>query len=147
MDIQYTLREIEREILLTKFKDMRVCFALSYATLGGAFLRNEAYLPDKLDRQLDEQVARYLNDPRGMIIVPGEQAVYLGDIFNWYREEFTRQFSQEKKFRQYPQPLQSYLVFISDHVSEKDSTYLQSNEFTVKFQRYDWQLNEQANGK
>jgi len=143
MGIEYTLREIEREILLGQFKDPRICFALSYATMGGALLRNEPYYPDRLDEQLDDQIRKFLADPRGMRIDHHAKTIRLADIFNWYRNDFVARYGSVRKFRNRPAPIQAYLVLVARYIEPDNLRYLESSDYDVKFIRYDWRLNEQ----
>jgi len=143
MGIEYTLNEIEREILLNRFEDPRICFTLSYASMGGAYLRNEPYYPEKLDEQFDEQIKKFLSDNRGLTISKSDRIIYLSDIFNWYEEDFIEAYGKIKKFRQKDDDIRSYLNFIIDYLTEDDVKFLESKDYTVKFVRYDWHLNEQ----
>ena len=145
MGIEYTLREIEREILMAKFKDPRICFALSYATLGGALLRNEPYYPEKLDKQLDDQVKKFLATPQGLRIDHKGKTFQLGVIFDWYKSDFIEKYGDIKKFRDRPAPIQAYLNCISKYISSDNLKYVESNDYEVKFIKYDWRLNEQMN--
>ncbi len=143
MGIEYTLREIEREILLQRFEDPRICLALSYASMGGAMLRNEPYYPDRLDEQLDDQCRRFLADRRGFQIDHNARTVYLSDVFNWYKQDFIGKYGDVRRFRDKPQPVQAYLNFAIQYISEADVRYLESQDYTVEFRKYDWRLNEQ----
>ncbi len=145
MGIEYTLREIEREILMARYADPRICFTFSYATLGGALLRNEPYYPDKLDEQLDDQVKKFLADPRGLRIDHKEKTIRLADIFNWYKSDFIEKYGDIKKFRDRPEHIQAYLNCIVPYISSDDLKYVESQDYEVKFLKYDWRLNEQAN--
>lgn len=145
MGIEYTLREIEREILLGRFGDPRVCLALSYASMGGAILRNEPYYPDKLDEQLDDQARKFMADPRGFEINTAGRMVYLADIFNWYKQDFINKYGDIRKFRDRPRHIQAYLNFIVQYIDADDARYLATQEYTVEFRKYDWRLNEQPN--
>ncbi len=145
MGIEYTLREIEREILMAQFKDPRICFTFTYATLGGALLRSEPYYPDKLDEQLDDQVAKFLATPQGLRIDHQEEIVRLGDIFNWYKRDFIEEYGDIKKFRDRPAHIQAYLNCISKYISADNLKYVESKGYEVRFIKYDWRLNEQPN--
>jgi len=147
MGLQYTLREIESEILLQKFEDPRVCFALSYASMGGAFLANKAYQPDKLDKQLDEQIKKFLASPRGMRIDHKKKIIYLSDIFNWSwnKPHFIKKFGSIKRFRERKPHIRAYFNFIIDYIPQENIKYLQSLDYTVNSLKYDWNLNEQSN--
>jgi len=86
--LEYNLEEIERELLLERFKDPRICFALSNAARGGAFLRKEAYRGQTLSGQLDEQVRKYLSSPRGLKWDNENKTLYISNLFNMYRDIF-----------------------------------------------------------
>ena len=145
MGIEYTLREIEREILMARFGDPRICFTFSYATLGGALLRNEPYYPNKLDEQLDDQVKKFLATPQGLGIDHQEKTFRLADIFNWYKRDFIEKYGDIKKFRDRPAHIQAYLNCIVPYISPDDLKYVESQGYEVKFLKYDWRLNEQTN--
>lgn len=142
MGLEYTLREIERDILLKRFEDPRICFALSYASMGGAFLRREPYYPHRLDSQLDEQAQRFLQSPRGVVLDRANGILYLSDIFVWYRDILIAKYGQIKKFRDRPDDIRSYLNCILLYLKPEDARFLETISPAVKFIRYDWQLNE-----
>ena len=141
--MEYTLREIEKEILMARFDNPKICFALSYASMGGAYLRNEPYYPDKLDRQLDEQVEKFLSSPRGLKIDRAGKIIFLSDIFNWYKKVFVANYGSIKKFRNREPHIQAYLNFIVDYVSPEKAGFFGLDNYKVEFQLYDWHLNEQ----
>lgn len=142
MGLEYTLREIERDILIKRFEDPRVCFAISYASMGGAFLRNEPYYPHRIDRQLDEQAQRFIQSPRGVQIDRDPATIQLADIFIWYRELMIAKYGPIKKFRDRPDDIRSYLNCILPYLNPDDARFIETSNPAVKFMKYDWQLNE-----
>jgi hypothetical protein len=142
MGLEYTLREIEREILIKRFEDPRICFALSYASMGGAFLRNEPYYPHRIDRQLDEQAQRFVQSPRGVLIERDPATIQLADIFIWYRDLMIAKYGPVKKFRDRPDDIRSYLNCILPYLKPEDAKFIETGNPAVKFMKYDWQLNE-----
>jgi len=143
MGMEYTLKEIEREILMKRFQDPRICFTLSYASMGGAFLRNEPYYPDKLEKQLEDQAEKFLSSTRGFRIDKTKKIIFLADIFNWYQSVFINKYGSVKKFRDRKPRIQSYLNFIVNYVSPGNVSYFESDDYKVEFLLYDWHLNEQ----
>ena len=151
--MEYTLREIKDEILMARFKDPRVCFALSFASVGSAFLRNEPFYPDRLDEQLDEQVKKYLASPRGLKIDKTKSKVYLSDIFNWNKKDFVAKYGNIKKFRELKPEMRAYLNFITTddllstgryiYISEETAKYLKSSNYQIAHEPFSWHLNEQ----
>jgi hypothetical protein len=83
---QYSLNQIEREILRTRFQDPRVHCALVAAAQASPPLLNEAYDGSRLDQQLDGQVTRFLNDPKFNLLT--QNHVRLSSLFDWYSAEF-----------------------------------------------------------
>ena len=153
MGLQYTLREIKDGILMARFNDPRVCFALSFASVGSAFLRNEPYDPNRLDKQLDEQVKKYLATPKGLRIDKTRNIVYLSDIFNWNRKDFVAKYGHIKKFRDKKPEMQAYLNFITAddilgngrhlYISEETAKYLKNGDYQLAHEPFKWHLNEQ----
>ncbi|MDN5204823.1 DUF547 domain-containing protein [Fulvivirgaceae bacterium BMA10] len=113
-----TLNQIENEIIRPRFKEPRIHFALNCAALSCPKLLNEAYVPEKLDRQLNAQSAYFINNPNKNTINADQIAI--SKIFEWYGSDFSdiiaffNQFSKTK---------------IDDNAK-------------VSFLEYDWQLNE-----
>ena len=143
--LEYTLEEIEQEFLLARHNDPRILFTLSYASLGGAMLRNEPYVSDKLNEQLDEQVRRYLMSPRGLQIDKEKGIVHLSNLFTMLRhKEFflSSEYASIKKFRDRKPEEQAWLNFSRNYLPEEDIRYLETATFDIKFMKYDWLLNE-----
>lgn len=158
---EYTLREIEydlllggfedetedeMDILIDRFDDLRVIFALTYASESSAFLRSEAYRPEKLDVQLDDQVRRFLSSDRGMKIDKQENKVYLSGIFNWYKKYFLlSDYSKIRKFREHSDHTRAYLNFVVEFASPEDADYLNNAVFDAKKSLpYYWALNDSS---
>jgi hypothetical protein len=142
MGLEYTLHEIEFDILIKRFEDPRICFALSYASLGGATLRNEPYYPHRLDRQLDEQARRFLQSPRGVQIDTGAATVHVSTIFVLYKDLMIAKFGSVKKLRERPDDIRSYLNCILPYLKPEDVQFIETANPAVKLMQYDWQLNE-----
>ncbi len=83
-----SLDHIERSVLRKQFNEPRIHFALVPAATSGPRLRNEAYQPDKLSTQLDEQGSDFLNNPAKNAISP--QRASLSKIFDWYKSDWQK---------------------------------------------------------
>ena len=55
--------EIEHQILRKKFHDPRIHFTIVCASTSCPRLRREAYVPERLEQQLDEAARGFINDP------------------------------------------------------------------------------------
>ncbi|KKK74663.1 hypothetical protein LCGC14_2881530 [marine sediment metagenome] len=138
---------------MARFNDPRVCFALSFASVGSAFLRNEPYYPNKLDKQLDDQVKKYLASPKGLKIDKTKKTVHLSNIFNWNRKDFIAKYGDIKKFRNLKPDMQAYLNFVTTddllgdgrylYISEETAKYLKNGDYQIALEPYKWHLNEQ----
>ncbi|MEX2473306.1 MAG: DUF547 domain-containing protein [Gemmatimonadota bacterium] len=127
---EYTLDEIEHDVIRPRFEEPRIHFALVCAAVGCPQLRNEAYTAERLDEQLDEQARDFLLDHPDKNRVDVEaRTVYLSPIFDWYREDFPE--GREELGR--------YLASYLPEGAARDM--LESGDFDVEFTHYDWSLN------
>jgi hypothetical protein len=84
----YNLSQIEHEILRKQFNEPRIHFAIVCASISCPKLRNEAYVPEKLNAQLNDQAKNFINDPSKNIITAN--SLKLSQIFNWFKSDFTK---------------------------------------------------------
>jgi hypothetical protein len=139
---EMTLDEIEQAALLTRFNEPRVHFALVGAAVSGPPLREEAYRGERLHEQLDEQGRRFLNDPRHNRFEIERRRVHLSKIFDWHGEDFER-FANESGYER-DSKINGVLNFVSRYLRDRATAFLQSGEYSVQFESYDWTLNDQA---
>lgn len=141
---EYNLKEIQQDFLLKRYKDPRICFALSNASVGGATLRSEPYRAGRIDEQLDDQVAKYLATPKGIRWDKEEDILYLSNLFQSNANVFLEsdKWASIKKFRKRKDKERIWLNFILPYLSEEDVRYLETAEFKIKFIDFDWHLNE-----
>lgn len=138
---QVTLDHIEHKILRKKFHEPRIHTALVCAAMGCPPLRNEPYLPAKLDEQLSDQSRRFLRPPEKFRLV--DNALYLSPIFKWFGKDFVANYGSDKAFKGYDQPGAAVLSFIAGYVDADVADRLKQLPLEVKYSDYDWLLNEQ----
>jgi hypothetical protein len=146
MGIQYTLEEIERDILLGRFEEPRACFALSYGTMGSAALRTEPYVGKVLEKQLEEQAKNYFARPDAFRIDEANRVVYFSPIFkmySWHEEALLKRYGTNQLFRQHQPVDRAALNFVKDYISQANAEFLKKKEYSVEYIKYNWQLNEQ----
>lgn len=120
---QVTLNEIENNLLRGKFpEEARFHFVLVCAGLGCPPLIAEAYMPQKLDSQMQRQTLLALNDSE--FIKVEDDRVLLSQIFDWYREDFT-------------QAGKTAVHFINQFREEKIDP-----DKKIEYYPYDWRLND-----
>ncbi|MFB6307112.1 MAG: DUF547 domain-containing protein, partial [Flavobacteriales bacterium] len=83
---KFALNKIENEIIRPKFQDPRTHFALNCGAVSCPKLRNEAYMPNKLDEQLNDQTKHFLRKSNKNNI--SKNKLSLSKIFEWYKEDF-----------------------------------------------------------
>ncbi len=117
-----TLNDLENKILRKKFpNEARFHFALVCAGLGCPPIISEAYKPAVLGKQLQRQTIKALNNPN-FIKVKGKK-VQLSQIFEWYKEDFTRSGSE--------------IDYVNAFRKEKIPEGAKISYYT-----YDWRLNQ-----
>ena len=117
-----TLNDIENKVLRKNFpKESRFHFVLVCGGLGCPPIINEAYMPVKLDEQLEKQTKLALNDPK--FIQVNKNKVKISQIFEWYKGDF----EHEGK--------------VTDYINKYKSEKL-PEKAKVSYYPYDWTLNE-----
>ncbi len=117
--VDFDLDTIEHEILRKKFNEPRIHFAIVCASMSCPALLNRAFVPQKVDGQLDQQARAFIHDPSKNQI--SEETMALSQIFDWFKMDFTK----EGSLRQYIQQ------YTSVNLPEGD----------IDFIAYDWSLN------
>ena len=146
MGRKMSLNEVEhatiRETLRARQVEPRIHMALVCAAMGCPPLRNEPYVADRLDKQLDDQTRRFLARPeRFKIDIPAGK-VYLSAIFSWFGDDFVTQYRPAQGFGDRGQAVRASLHFVSKYLPEERAAYLRDRPYKVEFLRYDWTLNE-----
>jgi len=124
---QTTLNDLEKDKLLKVYKDPRFHFVLVCGALGCPPITNFAYVPNKLDEQLEVQTRKALND-NTFIQTTGSEEVKLSQIFEWYPGDF----GGNKK---------TAIEFINGYRDTKIPAKVK-----VGFYPYDWTLNDSKGG-
>jgi hypothetical protein len=144
MDEEFTLQEIERRFFQREFNEPRAFLAITYASMSGPRLRNEPYHGYKLEEQLNDQVRQFLSSVNGFRIDRDEQTVYLSAIFEptWHGDEFVKKFGIDRKFKEQVPQIRAVLNFVSRYIPEQDVSFLELENYTIKYIKYDWTLND-----
>jgi len=84
-----TLNDIENKLLRGNFpEEPRFHFVLVCAGLGCPPIINKAYIPSTLEKQLEMQTKKALNNPD--FIQVNKNKVKISQIFEWYKGDFTK---------------------------------------------------------
>lgn len=146
MGIQYTLEEIERDILLGRFEELRACFAITYGTMSSAALRAEPYVGKVLEKQLEGQVKNYLARQDAFKIDEAGMVVYLSPIFkmySWHEQALLKYYGTNQLFREHKPAVRAALNFVKDYISPANADFLKRKKYSIEYIKYNWHLNEQ----
>ena len=119
----FSLDRIEHKIIRKQFDEPRIHFAVTCAPMSCSVLRAEAFEPERLDEQLDEQARLFINDSFRNNLNASPPCV--SKIFSWFTGDFTED--------------QTLVEFINRFAENK----LVSN-IRLRYLDYDWWLNEQG---
>jgi hypothetical protein len=117
----YSLNDIENTIVRPQFKEPRIHAALNCAAVSCPKLLNGAFLPSKLNAQLDKQTRAWINDAAKNKLKGSKAQV--SQIFDWYKVDFKN----------------GVPAFINKYIST--GVALETNA-KITYLEYDWALNE-----
>lgn len=134
-----TLDNIEHDTIRAKgvHDDPRIHFAVNCASIGCPMLREEAFVADSIDAQLDEQVTRFLSDKSRNRYSATSNALEVSEIFKWYAVDFT---SGLKGIKSREQFFGKYANLLTDNAEHQK--IVRDGKAEIKHLDYNWGLNE-----
>lgn len=122
---QLTLSDLENEVIMSEFPDSRLHFALVCAAKGCPPLKSDAYLPEKLENQLEASTEFAVNNKEFVSTTSFPALAKLSKIFEWYADDFKSEGG-------------SVLGFINEYREEQIP-----KTHKMVYLDYDWSLNAQ----
>lgn len=126
------------------YDEPRVHFAVNCASIGCPMLREEAYVAERLDAQLEEQAVRFLSDRSRNRLNAQTGALEVAKIFDWFKEDWT---SGYRGFEGGQPPIQSreqyfgrYAQLLADGPAQRK--LIEDGKAPIGFLEYDWALND-----
>lgn len=147
MGEKMTLEHIEHKMLRARFNEPKIHMALVCAALSCPALRNEPYVGERLDEQLDDQTRRFLAHRQKFSIDRSKDLVYLSPIFKWFAKDFVRTYAPVGKIGRHNREVSSVLNFVAGYLDETNQRRIRTGDFRVKYLDYDWSLNERKVAK
>ena len=134
---QMSLDDIEHARLRERgrYDDPRVHFAVNCASIGCPMLREEAFVADRLEAQLEEQTQRFMADRSRNRLAGGK--LELSKIFDWYGDDFKL---GHKGIASLPAFAARYAKQLTD--APADQERIRSLKLDIAFLDYDWKLND-----
>ena len=143
-----TLDDIEKTVL-PQFKDPRLFLALGRGAISSGRLRSEAYLADRLERQLAAVASEFVNHAPLFKIdrLTGEVAVT--PIISWREAEFVAAYDKGETgpFAKRSPIERAVINFVMPHLLPLERELVEKNEFKMVFQQFDWRLNDLSGGR
>ena len=119
------------------FDDPRIHVVLVCASVGCPMLRNEAYVAERLEAQLDDALRRFLSDRTRNRFDAASGTLAVSKIFDWYRKDFERGHkgydSLQTLFGRHAEQLAT---------TPKAQAELRAGNYRLEFLDYDWALND-----
>ena len=117
----FSLDRIEHKILRKDFEEPRIHFAINCASFSCPPLRNEAFVAEKVNEQLEEQAHLFINDAKRNKL--SKDRIEISQIFSWFKGDFTQG--------------QSLIEFLNRYSEVNINA-----KADVNHMEYDWALNE-----
>lgn len=140
----FSLDRIEHETLRQPgaYDEPRVHFAVNCASIGCPMLREEAYVADRLEAQLEEQTRRFLADRSRNRYADGRLEVSM--IFNWFKEDWISGYrgfdGKSASLQSREQFFARYAALLADDPRHQEIIRQQKAE--IRHLDYDWGLND-----
>ena len=118
-----------------RYDDPRVHFAVNCASIGCPMLREEAFVAERLEAQLEEQTQRFMSDRSRNRYAGGK--LELNKIFDWYGDDFKL---GHKGIASLPAFAARYATQLAD--APADQARIRALGVDISFLDYDWKLND-----
>ncbi len=134
-----TLDNIEHDTIRAKgvYDDPRIHFAVNCASIGCPMLREEAFVAERLDAQLEEQTVRFVSDRSRNRLNAAGNALEISEIFKWYSVDFT---SGLKGIKSREQFFAKYANLLTDNADQQK--LIRDGKAEIRHLDYDWGLND-----
>lgn len=116
----YSLNNIEHDILRVKYPDPRIHFAVNCAAKSCPKLNNEAFTAENLEDNLSQLATEFINNNSKNEL--SANPIKVSKLFDWYKEDFTKKGS------------------VIDYINKYSKTKVAAS-VNVEFMEYNWALN------
>jgi hypothetical protein len=117
------------------YDEPRVHFAVNCASIGCPMLREEAYVAERLDAQLEQQAQRFLSDATRNRAAGGKLEVSM--IFNWFKEDWSSGYQGIQSREQY---FAKYAKLLTEDPNQQK--LVADGKAPISHLDYDWTLND-----
>jgi len=129
---RYSLKQIEKDILLRQFNDPRIVFAVSCAAVSCPDRTAEPFMAEYLDSQLEAMIRSLFKNPdKGLRLNRIGRTLTL----SWIVNKDGRLFQDKEK---------GVLGFVLPYLDPDTRGWLNANTVTIDYFKHDWTLNDLA---
>ncbi len=142
---EFSLDMIEHETLRKpgSYNEPRVHFAANCASVGCPMLREEAYVAERLDAQLEEQARRFLSDRSRNRYNATDGTLEVSEIFKWFSEDWTSGYrgfdNKGPAMQSREQFFAKYAALLADQPGQQQM--IAERKTAIRHLDYDWTLN------
>lgn len=132
----YSLGQMEHQILIGKYKEPLIHFAIVCASLSCPDLSPKVYEGTRLKEQLERQARQFFqNSKKGLWIRREKGEVFFSQIFKFDKKTF-------------PNGAKDAIALITQFIeNEGDRQYLRSGNYSFEYLEYNWDLNTLKNAQ
>jgi len=139
---QFTLNDIEHELIRSMFDEPRIHMALVCASIGCPALRPQAYRSLDLEEQLSEVSRAFVRDEAKNRLDTESDVLFVSKIFEWYGDDFSVRWGEtEVPSADASRKNRAILGFFLEYHTEETATFLESRRVSIQYLDYDWNLN------
>lgn len=143
---EFTLDMIEHETLRKPgaYNEPRVHFAANCASVGCPMLREEPFVAERLDAQLEEQTRRFLSDRSRNRYNATDNTLEVSEIFKWFSEDWTSGYrgfdNKGPAMQSREQFFAKYAALLADQPAQQQM--ITERKAAIRHLDYDWALND-----
>ena len=134
-----TLDDIEHSMIRLPgaFDEPRIHVALVCASVGCPMLRNEAYLAERIETQLEDGMRRFLSDRTRNRFDTATGTLRVSKLFDWYGTDFA---VGHAGFTSLAATFTKHAEHLAD--TPEAQARIRSGDYRLEFLDYDWKLND-----
>ena len=141
LGMEMSLDNIEHDTIRADgvYNDPRIHFAVNCASVGCPMLREEPYLAERIEAQLEQQTIRFLSDRNRNRFNADSKALEVSKIFDaspWYGGDFRRGWKGYTALEAFFARYANVLADAPEH-----QQLIRDQKAVVRYLEYDWTLN------
>lgn len=119
------------------YDEPRIHAAVNCASIGCPALRDEAFVPDRLEAQMEDNMRRFLRDSSRNRYNPKTGRLEVSKVFDWFRVDFESGYKGIDSLAEF---FSQYAELLADDPQHQQK--IRNQEARISFLSYDWGLND-----